>query len=191
MPLSDVEHDFGLGTFNRLDGEMLMLGGIVYQIRGDGSVHIPADTTKTPFAAVTFFDSDATYKLPAGLEFDGLARFIDKRLPTKNIFYAIKITGQFKLMKTRSVFPQSRPYASLKTILKGQSVFDFSEVRGTIVGLYSPAFAKGFNIPGYHLHFLSEDRKAGGHVLSFEIAEGKLELDDTHEVSLHLPKTLP
>ena len=32
--------DFGLGTFNHLDGEMLVLDGVCYQLRGDGSAAV-------------------------------------------------------------------------------------------------------------------------------------------------------
>ena len=33
-----AQGDFGLGTFENLDGEMVILDGIIYQVRGDGSV---------------------------------------------------------------------------------------------------------------------------------------------------------
>ncbi len=180
--------DFGLGTFNGLDGEMLVLDDVIYQVLGDGSVRIPDEKVKTPFAAVTFFDADASYELPTGITFSSLSKFIDSRVTSSEIFYAFKITGLFKTMKTRSVPRQNKPYKSLKSLLKNQNIFEFEEIRGTIAGLRSPASARGVNIPGDHLHFISQDRQAGGHVLSFELIEGSIEIDDTDHLSVILPK---
>jgi acetolactate decarboxylase len=43
------------------------------------------------------------------------------------------------------------------------------------------------NVPGYHLHFLSEDRHAGGHVLALELEHGRLAIDDTSNFHIELP----
>src|ERR1700749_2193112 len=47
--------DFGVGTFNDLDGEMVGFDGGFYQLRSDGSVRPVTDDQKTPFTVVTFF----------------------------------------------------------------------------------------------------------------------------------------
>lgn len=52
--------DTGLGTFNTLDGEMIVIDGEVYQIRADGLAYLADDTMRTPFAAVTGFVADET-----------------------------------------------------------------------------------------------------------------------------------
>ena len=50
------EHgDFGLGTFEDLDGEMVVLDGHVFRVGSDGAVGEVADDARTPFAVVTRF----------------------------------------------------------------------------------------------------------------------------------------
>lgn len=179
--------DFGLGTFNALDGEMVLLDGVFYQVKSTGAVVRPALSLKTPFAAVTFFKADRTFPLKPGLTFREFIGITDGSLPTRNIFYAFKVTGTFRAVKTRSVPAQAKPYRPLSEVVKKQPVFEYSNVRGTIVGFKCPSFVKGVNVPGYHLHFLSADFSRGGHILDFVVDSAKVEIDDTREFSLILP----
>jgi acetolactate decarboxylase len=179
--------DFGLGTFNTLDGEMLLLDGQFYRITAAGTVERPGLGTKTPFAAVTFFDADRTLPLEKGLDFQHFVTKTDKLLPTLNLFYAIKITGRFEMVRARSVARQTKPYRPLEEVVKNQGLFTLGKVEGTIVGFRCPSYVKGVNVPGYHLHFITADRKAGGHVLDFKIEKALLEVDDTNELDLILP----
>lgn len=45
--------DFGLGTFNELDGELIAFSSQVYQLRADGSARKAQPEQKTPFAVMT------------------------------------------------------------------------------------------------------------------------------------------
>ena len=170
--------DFGLGTFNGLDGEMLAVDGVFYQIGSDGKARQPDPGVKTPFAAVTFFDVDSCIPLDPGLSYDSFQKHVDSLIPTPNIFYAIMIEGKFGAVKTRSVPKQEKPYRLLKEIVKEQPVFNFDKVEGTMVGFRCPPYVKGINVPGYHLHFLTKDGKSGGHVLDFTIERAMLKIDD-------------
>ncbi len=181
------EGDFGFGTFNSLDGEMVLLDGQVYRITGTGKVERPPLSTKVPFAAVTFFEVDRKITLAAGLTMPQFITDTDRLLPTPNIFYAIKISGTFESVKTRSVPRQEKPYRPLADVVKTQPEFNLKNVRGTMVGLRCPPYVKGINVPGYHLHFISADRKAGGHVLDFKVQKAIAEIDDTNEFFLMLP----
>lgn len=180
--------DFGLGTFNALDGEMVLLDGVFYQVKSTGDVLKPALSVRTPFAAVTFFEADKSFPLKRGLAFREFTALADGFLPTSNIFYAFKVTGTFRTMKTRSVPAQAKPYRPLSEVVKTQPVFEFSNVRGTIIGFKCPSFVKGVNVPGYHLHFLSADLKKGGHILDFIVDSAIVEIDDTREFYLILPR---
>ncbi|WP_416793613.1 acetolactate decarboxylase [Lactobacillus delbrueckii] len=46
--------DSGIGTCSGLDGEMVILDGIAYTIRRDGTVEALSGDVKTPFACVHF-----------------------------------------------------------------------------------------------------------------------------------------
>jgi acetolactate decarboxylase len=90
-------------------------------------------------------------------------------------------------MKTRSVPKQKKPYPQLKDVVKHQKIFNFKNISGTIVGFRSPQYVKGLNVTGYHLHFLTEDHKAGGHILDFTTGDITLELDTKSDFFMTLP----
>jgi len=181
--------DFGLGTFDSLDGEMVAVDGDFYQIRYDGKVYPVSDSMTTPFAAVTFFDYDRKIELPEGTDYESLRKIVDGAIPTPNLFYAIRLDGVFSYLKTRSVPPQKKPYPPLVEVTKEQPEFEFENVTGTIVGFRCPPFVQGINLAGYHLHFLSEDKTGGGHVLVFSLKEGVISLDTTADFYLMLPES--
>jgi acetolactate decarboxylase len=180
--------DTGLGTFDGLDGEMIGLDGKFYQIRADGSVHIVDDSMKAPFAEVTFFKPDRTILLNDSMNGIQFASFLDNQLPTKNIFFVFKIEGVFTYIKARSIPKQNRPYPALADVIRNQSVFEFHNIRGTMIGFRCPEYTTGINSPGYHFHFISADRKAGGHVLEFQVQHVKIEIDDISKFSMVLPE---
>ena len=193
MRLNDLARygDFGLGTFNGLDGEMILLDGRFYRISADGKVAEPDPRTGTPFAAVTFFKTDRKVALDSGMDFDSVKERMDKMILTPNIFYGVKIEGVFAAVKTRSVPRQSKPYKPLGEVVKNQPTFGFTNVKGTMVGFRCPPYVKGVNVPGYHVHFLTEEGNSGGHVLSFTVRKALLQIDETSRFTLILPENKP
>lgn len=179
--------DFGIGTLARLDGEMVELDGQFYQIKADGKAYTVTDNATTPFASVTFFDNDRQMQIAKPTTYLELQQQITGSLPTPNIFYAIKITGTFSYMKTRSVPAQNKPYPPLVEVTKNQPIFEFNDVTGTIVGFFTPTYANGINVAGFHLHFLNEATTAGGHVLDFTIKNATVAIDDTADFKMMLP----
>jgi acetolactate decarboxylase len=183
------EHgDFGLGTFHALDGEMIALDGIFYQIKTDGIAYPVDASMKTPFAVVTFFEPDQTVPIDDQLDYKDLEAYLDSILPTENIFYAIKLNGTFSYIKARSVPKQEKPYPPLLDVTKHQKIFEFHHVKGVIVGFRLPQYMKGINVPGYHLHFITDDRKSGGHLLACHIEDARVEIDYTSKLYLVLPE---
>ena len=181
--------DFGIGTFDRLEGEMVILDGTIYQIKADGKVYKPDPEGKTPFAATCSFNPEKTISIDTGTDYKRLEALIDGAAPNQNLFCAIKMTGQFRSMRTRSVPAQKKPYRPLKEVTPHQPEFDMKNVFGTIVGFRCPSYVNGINVPGYHLHFISADRTRGGHVLSFEVANGTCDIDILDQFFLRLPGT--
>lgn len=181
--------DFGIGTFNGLDGEMIALGGRFYQIGDDGIANWFSDSLKTPFAAVTFFEADKSVQLKETVDYAQLKQYLDELLPSRNIFYAIKIEGTFNYVKTRSVPRQAKPYPPIAEVIKNQPTVEFQLVEGTMVGFYCPAYVSGVNIPGYHFHFINENEISGGHLLKCQIKDAKIEIDYTADFFMALPET--
>jgi acetolactate decarboxylase len=180
----------GIGTFQGLDGEMIVKEGVVYKIAYDGTVSKPDLSTLTPFACVTFFDEDMKKPIIRGTTLADFPKTADAFLRTVNLFYAVRIDGTFKKMKTRSVPKQtSKPYLPLAEVVKKQSTFEFENIEGTIIGLRCPPYIKGINSPGYHLHFISKDGKSGGHVLDFIIENAEMKIDVTPEFRMIVPES--
>lgn len=179
--------DFGIGTFEGLDGEMIELDGKVYQVKADGVAYPVNDSLQVPFAAVTFFDRDKEEKLAGSLNFSELQKSLDALMPSANVFGAIKISGTFSYVKTRSVPKQSKPYPILTEVTKNQAVFELKNVSGTVIGFKCPQYVNGVNVPGYHLHFLTDDFKAGGHLLELATENTVARLDFTPEFLMILP----
>ncbi|WP_321420806.1 acetolactate decarboxylase [uncultured Methanomethylovorans sp.] len=181
--------DLGLGTFNGLDGEMVVLDGIVYQVKADGVAYRVDDSIKTPFAAVTMFNGDLGETLEQEMNNTELNAYVETLIPSRNLMYAIKIEGNFSYMKTRSVPAQEKPYPRLADITKSQPTFEFENVSGTIVGFWLPDYVEKVNVPGYHLHFLTTDVSAGGHVLEYSIRSGNVSIDISNDFLMQLPAT--
>jgi acetolactate decarboxylase len=179
--------DTGIGTFNRLDGEMIEVDGKSYQIKADGKAYPVDDKQKTPFAAVTFFEKDRSFSISKPMKLAELTAAIDQALPGKNIFYVLRIKGTFSYVKTRSVPAQVKPYPPLSEVVKDQPVFEHRDLQGVIVGIRCPAYVNGLNLPGYHLHFIDNQRTVGGHLLDAVISSGTVEIDDTYDFYLKLP----
>ena len=180
--------DLGLGTFNNLDGEMIGLDGEFYQIKADGIASLVDDLMETPFAVVTFFEPDKTIVLKKTVNDKQLEQHLDNVLPTRNIFYVFKIEGTFKYVKTRSVPGQDKPYPPLIEIVKDQPIFEFYDVKGTLVGSWFPGYMKGINVSGYHFHFITEDKKAGGHLLECQTENVEIGIDYISNLYLALPE---
>jgi acetolactate decarboxylase len=179
--------DLGIGTFDGLDGEMVVVDGQVFRVSADGHAAVVADEETTPFASITDFVSDQQLQLPAGTNLDSLKALINPAGLSPNLFHAFRMEGSFNMVATRSVPRQTKPYAPLVEVVKSQPLFNFENVTGVMVGFYCPPYVKGVNVPGYHLHFLTADRSAGGHVLSFTTNQVKLDIDTLPRLTLQLP----
>jgi acetolactate decarboxylase len=179
--------DFGIGALDGVDGELIGLDGRFLQIKGDGQVLPVPDTMTSPYAIVTFFEPARTADIGDAENYVRLEAFLDSLIETKNIFFAVKIEGEFAYVKARSIPRQKRPYRPLVEVIKDQSVFEFSNLKGTLVGFRCPPYQSGLNYPGYHFHFINEARTAGGHVMELKIIKAKVEIDPCHSFSLALP----
>jgi len=187
-PVADLLRlgDFGLGTVDHLDGELIVLDGRAYLARGDGSV-VDAGGMTTPFAVVTPFDEDGSLPCPAAGRLAELEAALDAALPQKIAFIAIRIEADLGSITVRSVPRQEPPYRPLEEVSKGQSVWTRDGAKGTLLGVRSPAWVRGLTVPGYHWHFLSADRAFGGHILNCRIQEGVVRYDVCREWEILLP----
>jgi acetolactate decarboxylase len=184
--------DMGIGTFDTLDGEMILLDGIVYQAKADGTVHTVADSVLVPFAMATNFSDDVistSISSLAGIEAlkAELDRLIADTTNDFNRFYAARVEGSFNHIRVRSVPAQEKPYMRLASIASSQKEYVFDSLDGTIVAFRCPSYVEGMNMPGWHLHFLSSDATKGGHLLEVDLQDAKLDMGGMREYFLLLP----
>jgi acetolactate decarboxylase len=180
--------DFGLGTFANLDGEMVVLDGRVYQVQGTGRVSEASPEAGAPFAVVTRFSPQTDVQTAPVASFKDLEACCDKFRNSGNIFYAVRLDGHFKRVRTRAVSPPP-PGTRLVDAAKAQSEFTLTNIDGTLVGLWSPGFSSAFSIAGYHFHFLSNDRQHGGHVLDVNTERLRLRIEALTDFHLALPES--
>ena len=180
--------DFGLGTFEGLDGEGILLDGCCWQARSDGRVlPAPADAL-TPFWVVTQFCSDLCEKLEDVSSWADLTERLDGLRDTPNLFVAIRIRGVFDHIRYR-VACKTETGVGLVQATAAQATFDLQQIPGTLVGFWTPSYARTINVPGYHLHLLSDDRQHGGHVLELKASRLHVELHVENHLQLVLPET--
>ena len=177
--------DFGLGTFEGLDGEMVILDGEIYQ--ATGSVRRRSDDFLVPFASVTHFREDEVFQIEKVACLKDIELAFDQHRVSENLFYALRVDGVFDTIHARAV--HSVPKGSrLLDATKVQLEFHFDNVEGTLVCLWSPRYASSFSVPGYHFHFVSKDRTKGGHVLDCSAQQLRASVQVVSEYDVRLPE---
>ncbi|WP_169727871.1 acetolactate decarboxylase [Desulfovibrio inopinatus] len=180
--------DFGLGTFDALDGEMIVFNGRFYQAKDGGSVETVMSEQTSPFAQLTLFDPEMSLTVEGVTDINTLVAAIQAGLSSVNYPYAIKITGEFESVLCRSVPAQKRPYPPLGDVVAHQKTFSFENQAGVMVGFFGPSYTSNFGVPGFHFHYLTADREGGGHVLNVKAKTLLIEIDALDSIMTILPK---
>lgn len=183
----EAHGDFGIGTFEALDGEMIGLDGTFYQVKSDGRAYEVDKKMRTPFAVVTFFEPGTTLPITTPTNYAVLCTYLDEVVGDTETCYAVRVEGCFSYVKTRSVPRQRKPYPPLAEAVRDQPTFEFRDVRGSLVGFRFPDYVQGLNVSGYHFHFITGERNAGGHLLECRITHGEIQIDHESDLNLELP----
>jgi acetolactate decarboxylase len=183
-----AEHgDLGLGTLNALDGEMIALDGGFYRADVDGQINEVGPAERTPFAVMVWFESMVEFESARPLGNDEFLALLDERLPAGATSCALRVDGEFELVRARSVPKQRPPYRPLTEVVAEQHVFDLHETSGTMVGFRFPDYAEGLEVSGYHLHYITGDRSRGGHVLECRPRRVRVRIDPSTDLHVELP----
>jgi len=182
-----LEHgDFGLGTFEGLDGEMIVVDGEVFQIRADGAARAAAHAEATPFALVTRFEAEQALAVETCGALPELLAAIDPLRGSENVFYAIRVDGAFDTVHTRAMCRTDEGVPLIEAAAH-QPEFHLRGVAGTMVGFWSPPYTRALEVPGYHLHFITAGRDAGGHVLDCAGRDLRVQLQEVRDLRVALP----
>lgn len=180
--------DFGLGTFNALDGEMIACDGRFFQMKADGKAYPVEPASKTPFAVVMFFDPTVKVLWEEVIDWKTFQDSIDKAVPSRNVFYALKVQAVFDHVRVRTVPRQTKPYPPLVEVARTQPEMTYEGIAGTLVGFRFPDYAQGLNVAGYHVHFIDAERTLGGHVLDFRMRDATVDIDVTSRLHMEVPE---
>ncbi|ROV96521.1 hypothetical protein VMCG_07824 [Cytospora schulzeri] len=189
LPISEyLKHgDHGIGTFRYINGEMIVLDGKAFQMLSDGSI-VELDPTGDaihPFAQITRFQPEVTAKAAIPSK-ESLGDIVSGLVPgSKNHCLAMRLDGVFKTVTVRTAGGQTEPRQSLLEIGKNQVSFTFENVRGTLIGFRQPHYLQGIGVAADHLHFITEDRTRGGHVLALE-SDGEIDVQAAQMYTMHL-----
>jgi len=183
------EHgDFGLGTFENLDGEMVIVDGQFFHVRSDGSVRECDDDELSPFAVITRFTPEPTVMLEQCPDLSHLTSRFDALRDSNNFFFALRVDGLFEYVHARAMC-RTEEGVPLVQAAAVQPEFELHNISGTLVGFWTPEYAKTLNVPGYHLHFVSADRNSGGHLLQCRGAHLHLQIQREGDYRIALPET--
>ena len=187
-----LEHgNIGLGTFEGVNGEMILIDGHCYRADEEGKVVEMPSKTGVPFASVTFLQDERRTVLPESGTAETLKQMLDKIIEEwfgLNSMHMIRIDGFFIEIQARSENAYFSQHISLKDILsETQKSFVFSNIPGTLVCVYYPDYMAGINAAGWHFHFISEDRTLGGHVFDLHMLSGAAVVDKIQRLAIQLP----
>ena len=179
--------NLGVGTLNALDGELIALDGSFLRADVEGMLHPVGPDERTPFAVVTRFEPSVGFGLDGPLTQDELLAAVDARIPDGSPSCAIRVDGEFRWVRARSVPRQTPPYRPLAEVVADQHEFELGPVEGTMVGFRFPDYAEGIEVSGYHLHFATADHTRGGHVLDSRAGPVRVQLDPSYDLHVELP----
>ena len=185
--------DMGLGTFEDVDGEMIILDGNCYRAKNNGEVVAAENNRGVPFASVCRFQSQRHEKLGKTDTIEQLKEWLTLCIEEEfglNSMYAVRIDGVFSKVDARSESGTKAHHVTLKDALSvTQKAFVFENIKGSLVCVYYPDYMDGINAAGWHLHFLSEDRKSGGHVFDISLNQGEAKFCKITSVEVRIPDT--
>ena len=184
--------DTGLGTFEDLDGEMIVIDGHCYRASSNGQMYEPDLDYGIPFAVATKLKGVRSWDWDEINGIDTLTAMLNNKIEAHfglNSMHIVRIDGDFDFIDARSELPSRKAqHVSLKELLNTtQYSFRFEKISGSVICLYFPDYMDGLNLPGWHLHFISKDRSMGGHVFDLKINSCRVKLDKIARIELQLP----
>ncbi len=184
--------DTGIGTFEDLDGEMIILDGHCYRAVSDGEVYEADSNVGIPFAVAAKLCAKRSWDWEEIGSMDALVSLLNNKIEEDfglNSMHIVRIDGMFEQVAARSELPSRKSqHVALKDLLaKTQYSFCFENLKGSLVCVYFPDYMDGINLPGWHLHFLSEDCKKGGHVFDVKIKECHARASKLSQIEIQLP----
>ncbi len=181
--------NFGIAAADALGGEMMLVDSVWYRVMPDGAVQVADDALTIPFGMVAYFQPTIRFDVDSSTTYQALRAEVERHLPSRNVFYAVKLEGRFASMKNRTFPTQSKPYRNQAVVTDEQIIFETKDTEGTLLGFWFPDYIYGINLPGLHLHYLSKDKQHGGHTLDFTATAATVSIQPLYGYEIALAHT--
>jgi acetolactate decarboxylase len=180
--------DTGLGTVDRLDGELVVVDGQPWRVDWQGRAELLPLQTRTPFAVVSSMDDPKTQRLQ-DVDREQVLACIQDLTGDPGAVITVRIEGAFEYVLVRSVPPQDPPYRPYVEVCQTDEVrWEHKPFFGVFVGFVFPDLSPGAAIPGLHLHGLDRMRTTGGHNHEMRVRDAKLSVSASRDVIMQLPE---
>jgi len=180
--------NMGIGTVNDLDGELIAVDGVVYAIDAAGGITKAPKELESPNMTMINFQPKTTIEIKNIQSLKDLDKALKSQATSKNSFYAYRIKGTFPYLKMASAHKVEDEDVSLFEYLDTRVMYTRENIKGTLVGLYTPEYLGNVVIPGLHFHFLSDDIKLGGHLEGIKFDTMTVEVQEINQLNLSLPE---
>ncbi len=193
IPVSEfVRHgNTGLGTFEGVNGEMIVIDGRCYQANMHGQVSAADPDTGVSFAVIAECGDEKKIQLAPCASIDDLKEQLDHVVDDAfelNSMHVVRVDGLFESVSARSESGSSTNHVELKDILAGRQFdFVFTRTKGSLVALRFPDYMDGINAVGWHFHYISNDRTQGGHVFNLSFEKADAYVKTISQIELRLP----
>lgn len=182
--------NFGIGSITGLEGEIIYLNDEFHHFSDNGLTNRTNEDFMSPRMLITNFKSKNMIEINQNTTYQKIKKIIESSMPTQNIMYAIKIIGVFNWVKIKCFPKQIKPYPQGPIELTcHENALELQNISGVLVGYFMTDLFKKVNSSKYHFHFMSADKKHGGHLVDCQITNCNIEIDSKHNLMLFLPNT--
>ena len=180
--------DHGLGTVDRLDGELVVVDGEPWRVDWHGVATLMPPETRTPFVVVSTLESPRTMRVQDASR-EQVVDMIESLVDDPGAVVSVRLEGSFTSVLVRSVPPQEPPFRPYTEVCASDEVrWTHAPFHGVFVGFRFPDLHPGATIPGLHLHGLDRFRTTGGHNHDLHVRDAVLSVGTSHNVVMHLPE---
>lgn len=181
------EGKYGLGTPVMPGGELIIVDGEVYVCNPCGKTTKVRGDTSVNFAVVADESESFSFELENTEGYENVRKKIERMITESagnlNHFCLAIMRGRFARVNIRT----NEFHISDGKYVFPQEYSDHEELHATAVGFYCPEYTAGLNMPGWHFHIISDDRRTGGHVMDMSPGKVAVSITVLTEWKLRLP----
>lgn len=177
----------GLGCSELLNAELTVQHGKAYTATAEQPITEQKSPFHVPFYQITSFDQYQEQPI-AHVSEHNLEETLQNFICLNNNFVAVRIAGQLDKLVLRRPYPSDHQ-REIKEVSDQQQVSEYQDIHGHLIGFWTPEMYGRISVPGFHLHFLSDDLTVSGHVLSYQVNSGQLQFEEKSTLEVKNPNT--